>query len=228
MFDFSREAIISMLLSLPAILYCLSIHEFAHGWISYKLGDPTARNLGRLTLNPIKHIDPFGFIALLVAGFGWAKPVPINMRYFKKPKRDMALSALAGPVANLLSAFFFAFVYVLVNKLTDDYIIDNIMSITESQIQICTFINMIFFFFVYLNISLALFNLIPIPPLDGSHILDFFLPRKVYVLYHKYDQYISLILMAVLICTDFVSDYLEIAVAYIFDILIYIPVKVLL
>ena len=93
-----RSWLIQILLSLPIVLLALCVHETAHGYVAYKLGDPTARNLGRLTLNPLKHLDPIGFICMLLFGFGWATPVPINTRYFKKPKRDMALSALAGPV----------------------------------------------------------------------------------------------------------------------------------
>ena len=225
MFDFSREALISMLLSLPAILFCLSIHELAHGWVANKLGDPTARNLGRLTLNPLKHIDPFGFIALLLVRFGWAKPVPINMRYFKKPKRDMALSALAGPVANLLSAFVFSFVYCLAIKLMDGIVIDGriyFLSLDQTNEYLLDILSC----FVFINISLALFNLIPIPPLDGSHILDAFLPRRAYIAYHRYEQYISLALMAVLIFTDYISDLLSNGVFYILDIFMYLPEKV--
>ena len=99
--------LISMLLALPIVLLSLSLHETAHGFVAWRLGDPTARNLGRLTLNPIKHLDPLGFLCMLLAGFGWANPVPINSRYFKKPRRDIALCSLAGPLSNLLLAFVF-------------------------------------------------------------------------------------------------------------------------
>ena len=101
-FNFSSTAIISLLLSIPGVLLALSVHECAHGWMSYKLGDPTARNFGRLTINPIKHIDPIGFICMILFRFGWAKPVPVNARYYKKPRRDMALVAAAGPISNLI------------------------------------------------------------------------------------------------------------------------------
>ena len=106
-----REFLISTLLSLPIVFLALSVHETAHGYVAYKLGDPTARNLGRLTLNPIKHIDPIGFICMVLCGYGWAKPVPVNTRYFKKPKRDMALTGLAGPLSNLILAIIFALLY---------------------------------------------------------------------------------------------------------------------
>ena len=108
-----REYIISMLLSLPIILLVISVHETAHGYVASKLGDPTAKSLGRLTLNPLKHIDPIGFICMILCGFGWAKPVPINTRYFKKPRRDMALTGAAGPVSNLLMAVVFTLLYRL-------------------------------------------------------------------------------------------------------------------
>ena len=96
------NALIACLLAIPGVLLALSVHECAHGWVSYKLGDPTARNLGRLTLNPLKHIDILGLICMVLLRFGWAKPVPVNARYYKKPRRDMALVAAAGPVSNLI------------------------------------------------------------------------------------------------------------------------------
>jgi len=103
-----KSFLIELLLSLPIIFLIISVHETAHGFVAYKLGDPTAKNLGRLTLNPLKHIDPFGFASMVLVGYGWANPVPINTRYFKKPRRDMALVGLAGPVSNLILAFVFA------------------------------------------------------------------------------------------------------------------------
>ena len=103
-----RDYITQLLLCLPVIMLALSFHEMAHGYVAYKLGDPTARNLGRLTMNPAKHLDILGFLCMLVFGFGWAMPVPINTRYFKKPKRDMLLTSIAGPVSNILMACIFA------------------------------------------------------------------------------------------------------------------------
>lgn len=226
MFDFSKERIIAMLLSLPAILFALSIHELAHGWTANKLGDHTARNFGRLSLNPLHHIDPFGFIALLFVGFGWAKPVPVNTRYFKKPKRDMALTAIAGPLANILSAFVFGFVYVFIEKLFYNYLTENYFALTEQTVQLWSMGLNIAYAFVMINISLAIFNLIPIPPLDGSRLLDAFLPRNLFVLYHKYEQYVSLALMAILIFTDVISNLLGYATSFVENILLYIPQKV--
>ena len=105
-----RSFIISLLLSLPIVFLSLSVHETAHGYAAHKLGDPTAKSLGRLTLNPFKHIDPIGFLCMVLCGFGWAKPVPINARNFKNPKRDFAITALAGPVTNLIMAFLSSFI----------------------------------------------------------------------------------------------------------------------
>ncbi len=225
MFDFSREAILSILYALPAIFFCLSIHEFSHGYVAYKLGDPTARNLGRLTLNPTKHIDPFGLFALIFVRFGWAKPVPVNTRHFKKPRRDMALTALAGPVSNILSAFVFGFVYIFISKMYFEAVFSN-PDMSEKTFAVWGAIVSIFSNFFYINISLAIFNLIPIPPLDGSRILDTVLPQKAFLIYHKYEQYISIALVAILIFTDVLTPVLSWATGGVADILLYIPTKV--
>lgn len=227
MFDFSREAILSILYALPAIFFCLSIHEFAHGYVAYKLGDPTARNLGRLTLNPVKHIDPFGIIALLFVRFGWAKPVPVNTRYFKKPKRDMALTALAGPLSNIISAFVFSFLYALVLRLYLNFLLSS-PAFNEKTLVLWEAVISIVQNFVFINISLAVFNLIPIPPLDGSKILDIVLPTKVFLAYHKYEQYISMALMILLVATNVFSPFIRWATESIAEILFYIPQKVFL
>jgi len=226
MFDFSREAILSMLLSLPAILFCLSVHEFAHGWVANKLGDHTARNFGRLTLNPIQHIDPFGFIALLIAGFGWAKPVPVNPRYFNKPKRDMALVGLAGPLSNVLSAFIFAFVYALALKLCNAYFVENFATMTEKAFNLMNALLQIIGAFVTINLGLAVFNMIPIPPLDGSRILDGFLSSKIYAAYHKYEQYISIAFIIIIFATDILDGVMGTAIGWLLEVVMYIPEKV--
>ena len=177
--------IIEILLRIPALLLAFSVHECAHGYIAMKLGDPTARNLGRLTLNPIKHLDPFGTICMLLFGFGWAKPVPINARYFKKPRRDMALTAIAGPVSNLLLAFvgvflFYSFAAVWVRFPPSSAYMRNVWELTFQFLRI----------FMTLNVSLAVFNMIPVPPLDGSRFFYVFLPPKWYFGVMKYERYI--------------------------------------
>ena len=144
------------LLLAPSILIGLTFHEYAHAYVAYRLGDPTAKQLGRLTLNPAKHLDLFGTIMLFIAHFGWAKPVPVNPGYFKNPKRDMLLVSLAGPGANLVIAAVFALILRLTGIGSDGQ-------------------NQVLFLFLYLgiliNISLTVFNLLPIPPLDGSRMI---------------------------------------------------------
>lgn len=151
----------------PAILIGLTIHELAHAYIALRLGDNTAQQLGRITLNPIKHIDPIGFIMLLVAGFGWAKPVVIDRSKLKKPARDDILIAMAGPLSNLL----FALVLVAVLKA----VISFVPLRTETAFRS---VLLIFLALISTNVSLGLFNLLPLPPLDGSHLILNLLSRK--------------------------------------------------
>ncbi len=224
MFDFSKEALLSMLLSLPAIFYSMSVHEFSHAYVAYRLGDDTARNLGRLTLNPTKHIDVLGFLSMFFIGFGWAKPVPVNSRYFKKPKRDMAFTALAGPIANLLSSFIFAFVYYFAFFCIFRYV--HFENITEKQCQVILALLNILQFFVLYNIAFAIFNMLPIPPFDGSRIIDSFLPQKAYVIYHEYEQYIQIIIVAILLFTDILSPLLNTATDFTERIVMYLPQKI--
>ena len=191
-----------LLLRIPVILLALSMHEAAHGWAAYRMGDPTARNLGRLTLNPLKHLDPIGTLMMMVFGFGWARPVPINARRFSNPKRGMAVTAAAGPAANLLLGFLgllcsdlFQFIMHCSGLLVD---IGGTLYIgVESAFaaNLITYTNLFFYLFYMLNVSLAVFNLLPVPPLDGSRIFLSFLPPRLYFQVMRHERTIQLILM---------------------------------
>ena len=178
---------------LPAIIIGLTVHEWAHAYAAYRLGDPTARNMGRMTLNPIAHIDPIGFIMLLLVGFGWAKPVPINSRNFKHFKRDDIIVSLAGITMNILVAFVLSFIYVAGFLKWGLGTNEAFTSIIGSIISI--------------NLALAIFNLIPIYPLDGSHVAESLLMHKIPRVFWFLRQYGQFILLALLL-TNIVSTVL--------------------
>ncbi len=202
------------LLSLPVLLMAFSVHESAHGYVAYRLGDPTARSLGRLTLNPVKHIDPIGFICMMVFHVGWAKPVPINTRYFKNPKRDMALTGAAGPLSNLTLALIHLIILRIVMLFLTDACYDEVVTFMLSSSQtvfkgsltftILSLVVYLLYLGVLMNVSLAIFNLIPIPPFDGSRIFYAVLPQKLYFGVMKYERIIMLV-MLVLFATGFLS-----------------------
>ena len=197
----AKQLLIIFLMWLPIIMLSLSFHEASHAFIAYKLGDPTARNFGRVTLNPVKHLDPIGFIAMLTIGFGWAKPCPVNTRNFRNPKKGFALSSLAGPVSNMILALGFAVLMAIF------YLIYLIVAIVRGLAEppvFVDYIQMFLYYGIYLNVSLAIFNFLPVPPLDGSRILGLILPDKVYYAFLKYERYIGIgFAMLVIILSQF-------------------------
>jgi Zn-dependent protease len=181
-----------LILQIPALLLAVTVHELAHGLVADRLGDSTARQAGRLTLNPLPHIDPIGALAFVLAGFGWAKPVPVNAYNLKHPVRDMAWVAAAGPVSNFVVAFLGLVCLVLVRRTV------------EAPFLVEPLGGMLFWVFSF-NLALGIFNLIPLPPLDGGHFLPYFLPRGSWTTLHQLEQYGPLILL-LLIMTR-VTDY---------------------
>ncbi len=184
--------IVSVILAIPVILFSLSFHEYAHAWAANKMGDQTARNFGRLTLNPAKHLDPVGTLCMLFFGFGWAKPVPVNSRNFEKPKKGMALTAAAGPLSNLLLGFIGMFIFKVVAAVIPDTVSSTF------QYNVIQYTVEFLYTFITMNVYLAVFNLLPVPPLDGSRLLSIVLPDKYYFGIMKYERYISLVIIVLL------------------------------
>lgn len=199
-----RDILPDMLLIIICVLIALTFHECAHGFAAYKMGDPTARNLGRLTLDPRKHLDPIGTICMLLFGFGWAKPVPVNSRYFKKPRKGMAITAVAGPLANLLLSFVAMLFYSICLRViyTSDFGQAGMQAFLQGSVtfgfNVLRFTAEFFLYLHTLNLYLAIFNLIPIPPLDGSRLLFLFLPDKYYFALMKYERVIMIVMLALL------------------------------
>ncbi len=206
MFSFTDNSFIEAALVILILIPSIIVHEVSHGFVADKLGDPTARNAGRLTLNPIPHIDPFGSILLpamlaLASGplFGWAKPVPVNPARFTNPTKHMAITALAGPASNVLLA-------ALLARL----LMPTLSGVAEE----------IVFWFIALNLFLAVFNMLPIPPLDGSRLLPLVLPERGRQLYRQFEQFGFIILFALLFFLEGSLDFMTEWVVWLLDLLI--------
>lgn len=198
------EALIQTGLYIIIILISLSVHELFHGYVAYRCGDATARNMGRLTLNPLAHLDPIGTLMMLFFGFGYANPVPINTRNFNHYKRDLCFVSLAGPLSNLVLAIFGAVLCIVTFHISPDIFFENTTggfslwampeffdSPLEMWVFFCTS-------FTWANVSLCIFNLLPIPPLDGSKIVSVILPGKIAYYYLKYERYMMIAVLALL------------------------------
>lgn len=188
------------------VVFCtLPLHEYAHALAADKLGDDTPRRMGRLTISPMAHISPLGALMIFLCGFGYAKPVPVRMRSFKNPKRDMALVALAGPLCNIIQAFFYLFLYSLITSF-------------EVGNPAIAYVALFFYFAADVNIGLAVFNLLPIPPLDGSRLATALLPAKYYYKVMQYEKQITIALF-ILIITGVLTTPLSIISDLLFNLL---------
>lgn len=181
--------ILQIIILAPPILLALTVHEFAHGYVAYRLGDPTAKNLGRLTFNPLKHLDPIGTLAFFIIKIGWAKPVPVNPNYFRDPRKDMLWVALAGPAVN--------FVLAVISAILTKVVWFIAASIPYSPIAeaILVPVNEVLMASVWINLVLCIFNFLPIPPLDGSKILAGMLPPEAALKYASVEKYGFVIIM---------------------------------
>ena len=191
--DFLNVALMRII---PALI-CITIHELSHGYAAYKLGDRTAKDMGRLTLNPIKHIDPVGLLMMLLIGFGWAKPVPVDMRNFKHPKWYMAITAFAGPLSNIILAVFVLFLAGFMVKplgIVIDFSADHFYYTGETGLMIYRMI----WNTITLSVALAIFNMLPFPPLDGSKVVFSLLPENTYYKVMRYERYGILVLLVVM------------------------------
>ncbi len=204
--EMNIDFLTSTLQRLFAVVLCLTVHETAHGFAAYLLGDRTAKQEGRLSLNPLRHVDLVGLALLFTAGFGWAKPVPVDPRHFRDPKKGMAVTALAGPASN----FLLAMLLLLICKVI--YLYSN-----PGTVLVTVFYTLLYA--VQLSIGLGLFNLLPIPPLDGSKILAVILPDRVYYTLMRYERY-GMILLLILSLTNVTGDWISGAISAVYSALI--------
>ncbi len=204
------DVIIYILSALTVIFLTMPVHEFAHAYSAYKLGDNYQRYAGRLTLNPLAHIDYVGALAIILVGFGWAKPVQVNAHSFKNPKLGMALTAFAGPLANLIVAFVSLFLANLFVYLR-----------WSLQLSFMIYVYLFFLYIAQINVCLAVFNLVPVPPLDGSKVLAAILPDRIYYKVMQYEQYLYIFLI-ILIVAGVLDGPLSIAVNFFMGIFNYI------
>lgn len=198
-----------LLLRVIPALVCITLHELSHGYVAFRLGDPTAKEAGRLTLNPVKHIDIMGLVMMIAFRFGWAKPVPVNMFRFAHPKRDMAITAAAGPACNLLLGIVFLFLYGLLYAP-----LGRLGSIGGYLLEML-------FLTAYISLALMIFNLIPISPLDGSKVLYSFLPNRAYVWLMRYEKY-GMLLLFVLAMTHVLGGPMSAATQWVLDRLFFV------
>ena len=185
---------VPLLLSVPPILLALSFHEYAHGWMAYRLGDPTAKHEGRLTMNPLAHLDPLGTMMIIIVHFGWAKPVPVNPMNLKDPKKDMLWIALAGPVSNVIMAAGLGLILRIMIGMG--------LRVDGSFLG---YFQYMLYFAVMINLVLAVFNMIPIPPLDGSRILFGLLPTEYEESYLRFQQIGPMLLLGLVVVNSFLG-----------------------
>lgn len=195
-----------MISRILAFVIAIPFHEASHAFVSYKLGDPTAKNLGRLTLNPIKHLDPWGLLAMLTIGIGWAKPVPIDPNYYKDRRGGMALTAAAGPLSNLLLAYLLMVIYGFGANIVNGIVLPQIVYSAFDVVLMLA----------YINVSLAVFNMLPIPPFDGSRIFGLVLPEELYFKVMKYERYMMFAVLA-LLWTGVLSNVLRSINSWLFE-----------
>ncbi|MBR5095182.1 MAG: site-2 protease family protein [Oscillospiraceae bacterium] len=198
---FDLSGLWDILLRVIPALICITLHELSHGLVAYALGDDTAKRAGRLTLDPLKHLDPMGLLMMVIFRFGYAKPVPVDMRKFRDPRSGMALTALAGPVSNVLIAAIFLFLYGLLTPLL-------------YQGAVGSYVLKMLFYTAELSLVLAIFNLIPIPPLDGSKVLFSLLPDRAYMGLMRYERY-GTILMIALVMFGALNGFLSTAISWV-------------